>query len=84
MANENHGKGPEEVPITIDRKPHKVTNPVKGSDLYALGGIASDYELYVESRGDEDDQLIENSDKTYKMEPGDKLYSSPKSLNPGS
>jgi hypothetical protein len=49
-----------------------------------LGGIASDYELYVESRGDEDDQLIENSDKTYKMEPGDKLYSSPKSLNPGS
>ena len=72
-----------QVPITIDRTPHKVTNPVKGSDLYALGSVSSDYELYVESRGDEDDQLIENSDKPYKMEPGDKLYTAPKSLNPG-
>ena len=84
MTNENHGKGPEEIPITIDRKPFKVTNPVKGSDLYVLGGIAAEYELYVESRGDEDDQLLENGAKTYKMEPGDKVYSSPKSLNPGS
>jgi len=73
----------KEVPITIDRRPFKVESPVKGSHLYQLGGISADYELYVEGRGQEDDQLIENGDKTYKMEPGDKLYSAPKSLNPG-
>ena len=73
----------KEVPITIDRRPYKVLNPVLGSHLYDVAGISAEYELYVESRGPEDDQLVENTDKTYKMEPGDKLYSAPKSLNPG-
>ena len=73
----------KEVPITIDRRPYKILNPVKGSYLYEVAGISAEYELYVESRGQEDDQLIESTDKVYKMEPGDKLYSAPKSLNPG-
>lgn len=74
---------PAQVPIQIDKQPFKVENPVKGSHLYAIGGVGAAYELYVEARGPGDDQPIENSEKSYIMEPGDKLYTAEKALNPG-
>ena len=83
MANEHQGKGPEETPITIDQKPFKVTNPVKGSHLYSIGSVGDAYELWLRARGDGDDEAIAQDDTEYTLDPGAKLYTVEKSLNPG-
>lgn len=83
MAKEHEGKGPEETPIMIDQKPFKVTNPMKGSDLYTIGGVGDAFELWLRARGDGDDLAIAQDHTEYTLDPGAKLYTVEKSLNPG-
>lgn len=73
----------EEVPITIDKKPHKSPNPTSGAALYALGAVKSDYDLWRETRGQEDDEFIRNDRTEYTLKEGDKFFSAQRTLNPG-
>ena len=74
----------EEVHITIDRKPYTSPNPTTGHSLYALGSIAAGYDLFRESHGNADDELIPNTNATVELHEGDKFYSAQSTLNPGS
>ncbi len=73
----------EEVPITIDKQPKKSPDPTTGSALYILGGISTQYDLFRETRGQGDDELIPNNNTEIILKPGDHFYSAQKSLNPG-
>lgn len=83
MAQEGHGKGPEEIPITIDDKPFKVDAETEGRVLYELGNVGADFELWIEARGQGNDILVENSTTKVMLKPGNVLYTARKKLNPG-
>ena len=81
MPGENEKK--HEVHITIDRKHYTSPNPTTGHALYVLGGIAPGYDLFKESRGNADDELIPNNDTKIELHEGEKFYSAQSTLNPG-
>ena len=85
MPNEDKdgAKGPTEIVIHIDKVQHKVTPPVTGAKLYELSGVAAGYELYLESRGREDDLPILKDTSEVALKNGDKVYSAQSALNPG-
>jgi hypothetical protein len=74
----------DEVPITIDRNPEKSPNPTTGAALYVLGKVKPDYDLFRETHGHGDDELIPNdSTTTVDLKPGDRFYTAQRTLNPG-
>jgi len=73
----------DEVPITIDKNPHKSPTPTTGAALYVLGGIPAGYDLFRETRGPGDDELIPNDSTQVTLRPGDHFYRAQSTLNPG-
>lgn len=71
------------TPITIDKKPYKVREPVTGLELYGLAAVGPEYDLYLEVRGRGDDILVPRTEKVFDLKPGDHLYTAQSSLNPG-
>ena len=79
MTQPIHG----EVNITIDKKHYKSPNPTTGAALYALGGVKPGYDLFRETHGQGDDELIPNNNSQMVLHDGDKFYSAQQTLNPG-
>lgn len=71
------------IPITVDKKPYKVRDPISGNGLYRFLAIGPEYDLYLEVRGRRDDVLVPRTDTTFDLKPGDHLYTAQASLNPG-
>ncbi len=75
----------ETVTIIVDKKEHKSPNPTTGKALYALGGVdAQSYDLFRETHGHGDDELIQDNDTLVALKDGDHFFSLKKKLNPGS
>ena len=74
----------QEVDIEIDRKQYKSPNPTTGAALYTLGGVKPGYDLYLETHGPKDDELIPNNGHQIELKEWNHFYSSPQTLNPGS
>ena len=72
-----------EVNITIDKEHVKSPSPTTGSALYVLGNVKAGYDLFRETRGHGDDELIRNDATEYTLHDGDKFYSAQQHLNPG-
>jgi len=72
-----------EVNITLDGKHKKSPNPTTGAALYLLGEVKSGYDLFRETHGQGDDELIRNDATQYALHDGDKFYSAQQTLNPG-
>ena len=74
----------QEVSIIIDKKEHKSPNPTTGHALYVLGGIDSqNYDLFRETHGKGDDELIPDNGTSITLKDGDHFFSLKKKLNPG-
>ncbi len=73
-----------EVNITIDKQHKKSPNPTTGAALYVLGAVKPGYDLFRETHGHGDDELIRNDSTQYTLHDGDKFYSAQQTLNPGS
>lgn len=74
---------PKEVHITIDRKKYESPNPTTGHALYLLGNVQAGYDLFRETHGPGDDQMIPNNNDVIELHEGDKFYSAQSTLNPG-
>lgn len=48
----------DRVRIHIDREPYESPTPTTGAELYALGHIAAHRDLFRETAGDDEDELI--------------------------
>ncbi|QNN21750.1 hypothetical protein HED60_05515 [Planctomycetales bacterium ZRK34] len=84
MSNEHAKNGNDFTPIIIDNKPYKAPkSPMTGSELRALAvpPIASDYELWLEMPGDDDDKIADN--QAVELKPGMHFYSVLGQINPG-
>jgi hypothetical protein len=74
----------DEVTIIIDKKEKKSPNPTTGHALYVLGGVDSQkYDLFRETHGKGDDELILDDSTQVNLKNGDHLFSLKKKLNPG-
>ena len=73
----------DEVHITMNKEPRVSPNPTSGSALYELGGVPSGYDLFRESRGRDDDELISRDSNTVEVRNGDRFFSVQSTLNPG-
>jgi len=72
------------VSIIIDGKEKKSPNPTTGSALYVLGQIdPNKYDLFRETHGHGDDELIQNNNTPLELHDGDHFFSAQKKLNPG-
>lgn len=70
--------------ITIDKKTYNSPNPTIGVALYELGGINHEkYNLWRETHGHGDDELINYDKAQIKLRSGDIFFSAKKKLNPG-
>jgi hypothetical protein len=74
---------PKEVPISIDKEHPKSPSPTTGSALYLLGKVAAGYDLWRETKGKGDDELIPNDSTTVTLSAGDHFYTAQSTLNPG-
>jgi hypothetical protein len=73
-----------DVTIIVDKKEHKSPNPTTGHALYVLGGIdPTVYDLFRETHGKDDDELISDDAKPVDLKDGDHFFSLKKKLNPG-
>ena len=73
-----------EVNITIDNNHKRSPSPTTGgAALYVLGEVKSGYDLFRETHGHGDDELIRNDSTQYELHDGDKFYSAQQTLNPG-
>jgi hypothetical protein len=82
MANEQDKD--KEVTIIIDGKEKKSPNPTTGHALYVLGGVdPQTYDLFLETHGKGDDELIPDSDAVIMLKDGDHFFSLKKKMNPG-
>jgi hypothetical protein len=72
-----------EVHISIDKRKYTSPNPTTGQALYILGNVPVGYDLFRETHGAGDDELIPNSDVAVKLHDGDKFYTAQSTLNPG-
>jgi hypothetical protein len=80
MANEDK----IEVTIIIDKKEKKSPNSTTGHALYVLGGIdPQTYDLFRETHGKGDDELIADDATPVTLKDGDHFFSLKKKLNPG-
>jgi hypothetical protein len=80
MADEHK----EEVVIFIDDKEKRSPNPTTGHALYVLGCVNSQtYDLFRETHGKGDDELIPDSDAPIKLKEGERFFSLKKKLKPG-
>lgn len=65
----------QRVRIHIDREPYESPTPTTGAALYALGHIAEHRDLFRESAGDEEDQLIERIAVDVRLTSDEHFYS---------
>jgi hypothetical protein len=73
-----------DVTIIIDKKEYKSPNPTTGHALYVLGGIDPKvYDLFRETHGKGDDELIPDDRTPIELKNGDHFFSLKKKLNPG-
>ena len=72
-----------EVNIIIDNKHKRSPNPTTGAALYLLGEVKQGYDLFRETHGHGDDELIRNDGTQYVLHDVDKVYSAQQTLNPG-
>ena len=77
------GREHDQAHITINKEPRVSPNPTTGSALYELGKVPEGYDLFRESRGREDDELISRDGATIEVHNGDRFFSVQSSLNPG-
>jgi Multiubiquitin len=63
------------VRIHIDRQPYESSTPTTGIALYALAGVAEHRELFREASGDQEDELIERSATSVRLEQDEHFYS---------
>jgi hypothetical protein len=63
-----------EVAIHIDKKEYKSPNPTTGSNLYKLGEVGSDYDLFEEISGQQNDTLIPNNEAEIHLKNGGHFY----------
>jgi hypothetical protein len=76
---------PKEIRIHIDRQPYEAPgHTVTGAQLRALPSppIAEDFSLWLEERGDVEDQLIAPHDSVH-IKKDMHFYSAPTKINPG-
>lgn len=72
------------VTIHIDNKEKKSPSPTTGAALYVLGGIDPNvYDLFRETHGHGEDELIQNNGNPVELHEGDHFFSVQKKLNPG-
>jgi hypothetical protein len=71
------------VHITIDKKKYESPTPTTGHALYELGKIPAGYDLFLETHGAGDDELIRNDEHVIELHEGEKFYSAQSTLNPG-
>ena len=74
---------PHEVRIHIDRKPYQSPRVTTHAALYILGHVAAGYELFLEVRGDEEDNPIPNDQGAIHLKEDQHFYSVQVTLNPG-
>ena len=72
-----------EVNIIIDNNHKRSPSPTTGAALYVLGEVKPGYDLFRETHGHGDDELIRNDSTQYELHDGDKFYSAQQTLNPG-
>lgn len=82
-GNPGHGGGNNEITIHIDKNQYKSPSPIPGAALYALGHVATGYDLWREVHGKGDDELIANDSTQVILKNGDHFYTAQSSLNPG-
>jgi hypothetical protein len=82
MPNDKSEK-PKDVNITIDKEHVQSPNPTTGQALYILGHVEDGFDLYRETKGKGDDELIKNSTTGVTVHNGDHFFTSQRSLNPG-
>lgn len=71
----NEEKRTKEVRIHIDREPYQSPNPTTGSALYHLAKINGHRELFRETEGDQEDQLVGKDETAIRLEPDEHFYS---------
>jgi hypothetical protein len=72
-----------EVNIVIDKQHKKSPSPTTGAALYVLGSVKPGYDLFRETHGHGDDELIRNDGTEYTLHNGERFYSAQQTLNPG-
>ena len=72
-----------EVRIHIDRKPYMSPQVTTHTALYGLGHISAGYELFLEVRGDQEDEPIPNDQGEIRLKEDQHFYSAQVTLNPG-
>jgi hypothetical protein len=72
-----------EVRIHIDRKPYMSPRVTTRATLYVLGQIPAGYELFLEVRGDQEDEPIPNDQHEIHLREDQHFYSAQVTLNPG-
>lgn len=77
------GGGNNDITIHIDKNQYKSPSPTTGAALYALGHVATGYDLWREVHGKGDDELIANNTTQVVLKNGDHFYTAQSSLNPG-
>jgi hypothetical protein len=73
-----------EVRIHIDRKPYMSPRVTTHAALYVLGQVPQGYELFLEVRGDHEDEPIPNDQSEIHVIQDQHFYSAQVTLNPGS
>jgi hypothetical protein len=64
-----------EVRIHIDREDYVSRNPTTGTALYDLAGLGKHKDLYRETDGDEEDELVPNDATVVHLMQGEHFYS---------
>lgn len=65
----------KEVRIHIDREPYQSPNPTTGSALYHLAKINGHRELFRETEGDQEDQVVGKDETTIRLQQDEHFYS---------
>jgi Multiubiquitin len=64
-----------EIRVHIDREVHQSPNPTTGLALYQLGNINGHRELFRETEGNQEDQLIPKDETTVRLQQDEHFYS---------
>jgi hypothetical protein len=64
-----------EVRIHIDRQPYESPNPTTGAALYDLAGINGHRELFRETEGNEEDEVVPNDATKVRLKQDEHFYS---------
>jgi hypothetical protein len=71
----NENEYADHLRIHIDRESHDSPNPTTGAALYALGGVTEHHDLFRETAGDIEDELIERHTHDLRLKPDEHFYS---------